>query len=46
MSCEEVLKSILDIFGAVITQIDGEWYIYKANEIYVSLYCIVQKIQR
>ncbi len=36
MSCDDVLKSILDIFGAVITQRDGEWYIYKANEIYVN----------
>lgn len=36
MSCEEVLKSILELFGAVITQESGEWYIYKANEIFNS----------
>jgi len=34
MSCEEVLKSVLDIFSACITQENGEWYIFKANEIY------------
>jgi hypothetical protein len=34
MSCEEVLKSILGIFRACITQEDGQWYIYKADEIY------------
>ena len=34
MSCEEVLKSVLDLFCACITQIDGEWYIYKPNELF------------
>lgn len=34
MSCDEVLKSVLDIFTAVITQKDGEWYIYKPNELF------------
>jgi hypothetical protein len=34
MSCEEVLKSILDLFCACITQEDAQWYIYKPNEIY------------
>ena len=39
MSCEDVLKSILDIFKACITQgDDGEWYIYKPNEIYEQPY--------
>lgn len=38
MSCEEVLKSILEIFKACITQIDGEWYIYKPNEIFLNAY--------
>ena len=38
MSCEEVLKSVLDIFQAVITQVDGEWYIYKPNELYSNKY--------
>jgi hypothetical protein len=33
MSCDEVLKSVLDIFTAVITQQNGEWYIYKPNEL-------------
>lgn len=34
MSCDEVLKSVLGIFRACITQEDGEWYIYKADEIF------------
>lgn len=34
MSCEEVLKSVLDIFSACITQEDGEWYIYKSDEVF------------
>jgi len=38
MSCEDVLKSILDVFKAVITQVDAEWYIYKPNEIFVEPY--------
>ncbi len=35
-SCEDVLKSILEVFCAVITQKDGEWFIYKPNEIYTN----------
>lgn len=34
MSCEEVLKSVLDLFSACITQQNGEWYIYKPNELF------------
>lgn len=34
MSCEEVLRSVLDVFCAVITQQDGQWYIFKPNELY------------
>lgn len=33
MSCGNVLRSILDLFDAVITQEEGEWYIYKPNEV-------------
>ena len=36
MSCEEVLKSVLDIFCACITQEDGEWYIFRPNELYFN----------
>jgi hypothetical protein len=36
MSCEEVLKSVLDLFCACITQENGEWYIYKPNEIFID----------
>jgi len=43
MSCEEVLKSILDVFCAVITQENGEWYIFKPNELYSSNYVVFKK---
>jgi hypothetical protein len=33
MDCEEVLKSVLDLFNAQITQQDGQWYIERANEV-------------
>jgi hypothetical protein len=38
MSCEEVLKSVFDLFCACITQQDGEWYIYKPNELFENAY--------
>lgn len=43
MSCEEVLKSVLDIFSACITQENGEWYIYKASEIYKLPYVLFRR---
>lgn len=43
MSCEEVLKSVLDIFSACITQENGEWYIYKVNEIYRLPYVLFRR---
>jgi len=43
MSCEEVLRSVLDIFKACVTQIDGEWYIYKPNEIYIQPYVMFRR---
>jgi len=33
MNCEEVLKSVLEPFGAVITAHKGEWLIYKPNSL-------------
>jgi len=36
MSCEEVLKDLLQIFGASIIQYNGKWLIYKINQLYVS----------
>lgn len=36
MNCEEVLRSILEPFGACITQYKGSWYIYKPNELYTN----------
>jgi len=43
MSCEEVLKSVLDVFCACITQENGEWYIYKPNEFYVNHYVLFRR---
>lgn len=43
MSCDEVLKSVLDIFGACITQENGEWYIFKTNEIYKLAYVLFRR---
>lgn len=43
MSCEEVLKSILDVFCACITQENGEWYIYKPNELFLTDYPLFRK---
>lgn len=34
MNCQEVLKSVLNLFNANICQINGEWYIYRVNELY------------
>ena len=34
MSCEDVLRDILEPFGAVLTSYKGEWYIYKPNQLY------------
>lgn len=36
MDCNEVLTSILNLFNAVISQIDGEWFIYRPNELYFN----------
>lgn len=36
MNCEEVLTSILELFGAVITQYKGDWYIYKPNQLVLN----------
>lgn len=43
MSCGEVLKSVLDIFNATITQEDGEWYICRPNELYENAYVDFKK---
>lgn len=33
MSCGDVLRSVLNLFNAVITQEDGEWWIYRPNDL-------------
>src|SRR6478735_3446363 len=43
MSCGDVLRSILDIFNACITQEDGEWYIYRPNELFQNAYVDFKK---
>lgn len=32
MSCGDVLRSVLNLFNAVITQEDGEWWIFRPND--------------
>ena len=34
MSCEEVIKDILEPYGAVLTSFSDGWYIYKPNELF------------
>jgi len=36
MNCEDVLRSILEEWTAVIVQSDGEWYIYRPTELALS----------
>ena len=36
MSCEEVIRDILEPFGACLTSHNGEWYIFKPNQLYSS----------
>ena len=36
MDCEQVIKDILEPFGAVITSRNGEWWIYKPNQLYLN----------
>lgn len=36
MSCDEVIRDILEPFTACITSFNGEWYIYKPNQIFAS----------
>lgn len=33
MNCQEVLKSVLEPFGAVLTSYNGEWLLYKPNSL-------------
>jgi hypothetical protein len=36
MNCEEVLRSILELWSAVLIQSSGEWYIYRPTELAVD----------
>ena len=36
MDCNEVLTSILNLFSGVITQEDGQWYIYRPNDLVLN----------
>lgn len=33
MSCGDVLRSVLNLFNAAITQEDGEWWVYRPNDL-------------
>lgn len=36
MTCEEVLKSVLEEWTSCIVQMNGNWYVYRPNELAVS----------
>lgn len=36
MNCEEVIKDLLETYGAVLISYFGAWYIYKPNELFKS----------
>lgn len=38
MDCNEVLTSILNLFSGVITQQDGQWWIYRPNDLVANGY--------
>jgi GR25 family glycosyltransferase involved in LPS biosynthesis len=38
MDCNEVLTSILNLFSAVIVQQDGQWWIYRPNDLVLNGY--------
>jgi hypothetical protein len=38
MDCNEVLTSMLNLFSAVITQQDGQWWIYRPNDLIFNGY--------
>jgi hypothetical protein len=38
MDCNEVLTSMLNLFSAVITQQDGQWWIYRPNDLVLNGY--------
>ena len=38
MDCNEVLTSMLNLFSAVITQQDGQWWIYRPNDLELNGY--------
>jgi len=38
MDCEEVLKSVLEIYNATIIQMNGEWWIYRTIDVADTMY--------
>lgn len=36
MSCDEVIRDVLEPYGACITSHKGEWFIYKPNQLFLS----------
>lgn len=40
MDCNEVLTSMLNLFSAVITQEDGQWWIYRPNDLELNGYTV------
>lgn len=42
MSCAEVLNSVLSIYSAVITQHNGQWFVYRPNDLFLDEYPVVK----
>jgi len=40
MDCQEVLTSMLDMFSGVITQQEGQWWIYRPNDLEYNGYTV------
>lgn len=38
MNCKEVISSILKLFNASVTQYNGEWYVWRTNELAENAY--------
>jgi len=36
MSCEDVIRDIIEPYGAILTSFGDKWYIYKPNELYLN----------
>jgi hypothetical protein len=45
LNCQEVLENILHVWGAVIIQSEGDWYVFRPNELALSDTLIFRKYE-